>query len=127
ELKLPYLHFGRVANVAVAILPRAGLKRSLDVEGAPLPSVLSKGLSLLSPCDNTVPLGLLDHLTFLVAVGRVRRDPKVGDRLSRTGVPEFGVLTQITDQDNLVYSSCHDPPLETVNAAPDCLYRHVPE
>src|SRR5262249_6443559 len=107
ELEALRAHLRRIALVPVAVDPPARLERALDVDRPPLAQVLPRGLGLLAPHDDTVPLGPLFLFARRVAPPVGGRHREVGDRGAALREADFGVAAEVADQDDLV-DACHD-------------------
>src|SRR5215469_18202859 len=75
----------------------AGPQPTLHVDLAAFREVLATRLSHLAESHHLMPLRVLLALALLVSVGLVGGHRKASDRLSGWQIPEFGILSQMTD------------------------------
>src|SRR5208282_5554649 len=110
---------GRVAVLAGLVLPFARLQRAFEVNlRAFLEILLDDPAQILIEDDDAVPFGLFPPLAGrLVAPGLRRGDAQIRHRPAVLGATDFGVGTQIADQDHLVHASRHHT-LRSFRASP---------
>src|ERR1019366_5714224 len=103
ELRIEALqhHFGRVAVVAVLVLPFARLQRAFQVNLRALLEVLLDDLAQAFVEDHhPMPLGFFLALAGgLVAPAFRGGDPQIRDRTAVLGAATFGIRTEIADED----------------------------
>src|SRR5262245_23660906 len=101
--------FGRVAVLAGLVLPFTRLKLPLDVNlRALLQILLGNAGKVLVKDDHAVPLGLFAPLAGrLVAPVLAGGYPQIDDRPPILGLADFGVGTEIADENDLVDRSGH--------------------
>src|SRR5664279_659802 len=112
ELRIEALqhHFGRVAVVAVLVLPFARLQRAFQVNLRALLEILLDDLAqALVEDHHPVPLGFFLALAGgLVAPAFRGGHPQIRDRTAVLGAANFRIRTEIADEDHLVDATCHD-------------------
>src|SRR5690606_9287908 len=86
----------------VLVVPLIQFQPTLDEEGAALAKVLSDDLGLLSPCVDVDEGHLLPALAGFRPVGAVDRQSEPGDGLALGCVPQFGIASEVPEEDNLV-------------------------
>src|SRR5262252_7986238 len=102
-------HLGRVAILALLILPFARLQLALDVDLRTLLQILLGHLGEILVEDHyAVPLGPFPPLAGrLVPPGFGSRQPQVDDRPTVLGPADFGIGAKIADQDYLINATSH--------------------
>ena len=100
---------GRVAVLAVLVLPFARLQRAFEINLRAFLEVLLGDLGeALAEDHDAMPFGLLAPLAgCLVAPAFRGRDPQIDDRAAVLGAADFGVGAQIADENDLVDAACH--------------------
>src|SRR5690606_16339813 len=108
HLQLARDDLGGVTVGAVLGLPLPGAQTALNVYLRALAQVLASDLGQAVEKHHGVPLGALLHLTaLLVLPGFAGGDGDVGDGSAGRHVADFRILAEVTDQNDLVDSSCH--------------------
>src|SRR3954451_23460849 len=97
--------FGRIALVAVLVVPLPGLKAALHVDLLPLGEVFRQRFGRLPPQHHAVPLGLLLALTGLVVPVLGGRHVERRNRCAARGKAQLRVAPEIADQDDFVDAS----------------------
>src|SRR5262249_25248743 len=94
--------FGRVALVAVLVVPLTRLQAAFDVDLFALGEIFGERFSRLPPEDDAVPLGFFLPLTRLVVphFGRRHVDRRDGGAARR--VAQLGVAPEIADENDFV-------------------------
>src|SRR4249919_2164219 len=110
---------GRIAVLAVFVLPFARLQRAFEVNLRAFLEVLLGDLGeTLAEDHDAMPFGLLAPLAGrLVAPGLRGRHPQIDDRAAVLGAADLGVGAQIADQNDLVDAACHRS-LHTLSVSP---------
>src|SRR5664279_3180538 len=112
ELRIEALqhHFGRVAVVAVLVLPFARLQRAFQINLRALLEILLDDLAqALIEDDDPVPLGFFLALAGgLVAPAFRGGDAEIGDRPAVLSAANFRIFAEIADQDHFVDATRHD-------------------
>src|SRR5580765_166309 len=100
---------GRVAVLAVLVLPFARLQRAFEINLRAFLEVLLGNLGeALAADDDAMPFGLLAPFAgCLVAPAFRGRDPQIDDRAAVLSAADFGVGAQIADENDLVDAACH--------------------
>src|SRR5262249_57408383 len=80
----------------------AGPQFTLHVDLAAFREVLATRLSHLAESHDLMPFRVFLALAVLVSVGLVGGHRKAADRLAAWQIPEFGILSQMTDESYLV-------------------------
>jgi len=93
---------GRVAVVALFVLPLARLQAPFDEYRATFGEVLLAVLRRSPPDDDRMPLGAFLALTGLIGPLVGGRDAQGRDRLAARGVAQLGILSEIAKDHNLV-------------------------
>ena len=96
---------GRVALVAVLVVPLPRLQAALDVDLLALGQVLGERFGRLAPEHDAVPLGLFLPLAGLVVPDLGRRHVERGDRGAAWRVAQLGVAPEIADQNHFVHAA----------------------
>ena len=84
------------------LFPCVGLQATLNVDLAALFQVLADDFGELAPEHEPMPLGALLALTLAIVPALVGRQVDVGHRRTTRRVADFGVSSQITDEDDFV-------------------------
>ena len=101
--------FGAVAVVAVLILPLARLQTTFDIEARAFLDVLLSDFRQLVEHHHTVPFGTFLTLTALTVIPGIRGgEVEVAHRTTGRSETDFRILTEITDQNDLVYAASHE-------------------
>jgi len=96
-------HFGGIAFLTALILPLAGLQFAFNVDLRALLQVFASDLGELAHEHHAVPLDSLFLLAgLLIAPAFTGGEGDVGDGAAAGHIANFGVLPQITDQDDFV-------------------------
>ena len=96
---------GRVALVAVLVVPLARLQPALDVDLLALGQIFGQRLGRLAPQHDAVPLGFFLPLTGLVVPDLGRRHVDRRDGRAARRVAQLGVASEVADQNDLVDAS----------------------
>src|SRR5262249_37405184 len=101
-------NLGRIALVALLILPLASAQTALNVDLRALAQVLGGDLGQPAEERHAVPFGTLLLLAaLLVAPALAGGDAQVGDGRARGHGAGLGVGAEIADQDHFVHSARH--------------------
>src|SRR5262249_28847132 len=95
-------NFRRVALVAVLVVPLPRLQAALDVDLLPLREVFRERFGRLAPQDDAVPLGFFLALAVLVVPDLRRRHVDRRDRSAARCVAQFGIPSEVADQNHFV-------------------------
>src|SRR6266567_4182899 len=112
ELRVEALqhHLGRIAVLALRVLPFAGLQLALEIDlGTLLEILLGDPAKPLVEDHDPMPLGPLPAFAGrLVAPAVGRRPAQVRHRPAVLGAADFRIRSEIADQDHLVHATRHE-------------------
>src|SRR5216684_6767788 len=112
ELRVEALqhHLGRIAVLALRVLPFAGLQLALEIHlGALLEILLGDPAKPFVEDHDPMPLGPLPAFAGrLVAPAVGRRHAQVRHRPTVLGAADFRIRSEIADQDHLVHATRHE-------------------
>jgi len=103
-----HLHFvgndlGRVALVAVLVLPLVGPDAPFDIDLAALLEILAGRLGQLAEEDDAVPFGAVLQLTRCLVTEAVgSRHPDVANRVAVGRIAGFRIRTKVADENHFI-------------------------
>src|SRR5690606_937298 len=101
-------HFGGVDILPFLVLPFPGLQLAFNVDLGAFAQVLPSHLSHLAEQHNPMPFGLRHQLSGLaILVTLVCGEVQVNHSVAVGGITSVRVLPQVTNENYLVYASCH--------------------
>ena len=100
-------HLGRIAVVAVLVLPLPGREPPLDIEHGSLVRHVAQEFRRLAEGNDPVPLRRLLLLPLAVLPPMASRHGEVGDSITLAGIPNFRLAPEVADQNHFVYAAIH--------------------